>query len=162
MEAAKSFPFSVRLFGSSFVRCQIPLLPAYSLTLLKSQGQTIIRTIIDPSTPPGQKSGPPLTLNELYVGFSRSSGRDSIRLLHRLPDNLAQKLSLRVPHWLGNDDQLLSKQAKTTRERFENGILFDLPECTVMGEIEKVGGTSAKRKRGDEDVAANKRARPRT
>ncbi|KAF8587811.1 hypothetical protein K439DRAFT_1337045, partial [Ramaria rubella] len=54
------------------------LTPAYTLTDYHSQGQTIPNVIVDIATPP---TGGRLTLFNLYVLLSRSSGQDTISLL---------------------------------------------------------------------------------
>ncbi|PPQ74787.1 hypothetical protein CVT24_003726 [Panaeolus cyanescens] len=58
-------------------RKQFPMTAAYAFTDYRSQGQTIPYVLVDIATPP---SGT-LTLFNLYVALSRSSGRQSIRLL---------------------------------------------------------------------------------
>ncbi|KAH9943738.1 hypothetical protein B0H21DRAFT_695357, partial [Amylocystis lapponica] len=54
---------------------------AYAFTDYRSQGQTISFVIVDIASPP---SGSDLTLFNVYVALSRSSGRHSIRLLRDL------------------------------------------------------------------------------
>jgi hypothetical protein len=58
---------------------QLPLIPAYSLTDYRSQGQTISHTIIDIGTPP--TGG--LTPFNVYVALSRSRGQDNFETLMR-------------------------------------------------------------------------------
>lgn len=58
-------------------RLQYPLTLAYAFTDYRAQGQTIIPVIIDIATPPGGA----LNLFNIYVALSRSSSRDTVRLL---------------------------------------------------------------------------------
>ncbi|OCH86569.1 hypothetical protein OBBRIDRAFT_737769 [Obba rivulosa] len=58
-------------------RRQFSLTGAYAFTDYRAQGQTIPIVLIDVQTPPSGR----LTLFNLYVALSRSSGRDTIRLL---------------------------------------------------------------------------------
>jgi hypothetical protein len=66
-------------------RRQFPVTAAYAFTDYRSQGQTIPHVIVDIRTPP-----PPgtLTLFNLYVALSRSSGRSTIRLLSNFDDKI--------------------------------------------------------------------------
>ncbi|KAJ7028352.1 hypothetical protein C8F04DRAFT_964088 [Mycena alexandri] len=57
-------------------RVQLPLTGAYAFTDYRSQGQTLPYVIVDIGTPP--TGG--LSLFNLYVALSRSSGRETIRL----------------------------------------------------------------------------------
>ena len=65
-------------------RTQYPITGAYSFTDYRSQGQTIAQAIIDIASPPTGK----LSLFNLYVALSRSSGRDSLRLLRDFDDDI--------------------------------------------------------------------------
>ena len=65
-------------------RTQYPITGAYSFTDYRSQGQTIPHAIIDIASPPTGK----LSLFNLYVALSRSSGRDSLRLLRDFDDEM--------------------------------------------------------------------------
>ncbi|PSS32096.1 hypothetical protein PHLCEN_2v2137 [Hermanssonia centrifuga] len=58
-------------------RRQFPITSAYAFTDYRAQGQTLPYVVVDIATPP---SGG-LNLFNLYVALSRSTGRDSIRLL---------------------------------------------------------------------------------
>ncbi|KAJ8585564.1 hypothetical protein M405DRAFT_745093 [Rhizopogon salebrosus TDB-379] len=58
-------------------RRQLPITAAYASTDYRAQGQTIGHVLVDIATPP--TGG--LNLFNLYVALSRSSGRDTIRLL---------------------------------------------------------------------------------
>ena len=60
---------------------------AYAFTDYRSQGQTLLFVIIDIAQPP---SGG-LNLFNLYVALSRSSGRDTIRLLRDFDDQIFLK-----------------------------------------------------------------------
>lgn len=123
-------PFKSRAFTinpgpnkAQATRVQTPLVPAYSLTLMKCQGQNVKYSLVDPTTPPG-RSGDPLNLNEFYVGCSRSSGRDTIRFLRRIPDRLQMLLKTHVPQYVRTDDARLRAQATDTRQLFEANKLF--------------------------------------
>ncbi|KIL60607.1 hypothetical protein M378DRAFT_50592, partial [Amanita muscaria Koide BX008] len=63
---------------------QIPLTPAYAFTDYRAQGQTLNHVIVDLGRPPTGK----LTAFNAYVALSRSSGRDSIRLLRDFDEDL--------------------------------------------------------------------------
>jgi hypothetical protein len=58
-------------------RRQFPITAAYAFTDFRAQGQTIPAVLVDIASPPSFK----LSLFNLYVALSRSSGRDAIRLL---------------------------------------------------------------------------------
>lgn len=60
-----------------FRRRQFPLTGAYAFTDYRAQGQTLHHVIVDIATPPCGT----FTLTNVYVALSRSSGRDTIRLL---------------------------------------------------------------------------------
>ena len=84
-----SMKISIRVRGSKTVertvrRRQYPVPAAYSFTDYRSQGQTIPYVIVDIAKPP---SGT-LTWFNLYVALSRSSGRDTIRLLRDFDERL--------------------------------------------------------------------------
>jgi hypothetical protein len=66
------------------VRQQLPITSAYALTDYRSQGQTIFPVFVDPATPP--TGG--ISLFNIYVVLSRSTGRSSIRLLRDFDDQL--------------------------------------------------------------------------
>jgi len=63
---------------------QYPIMAAYCFTDYHSQGQTIPRVIVDIASPPSGK----LSLFNLYVTLSRSSGRETIRLLRDFDDDI--------------------------------------------------------------------------
>ncbi|KAK7683381.1 hypothetical protein QCA50_013643 [Cerrena zonata] len=81
-------------------RRQLPLTAAYAFTDYRSQGQTIKNVIVDIAKPPGGN----MTIFNLYVALSRSSGRDTIRLLRDFPDDLFQTP---IPHELMEEDHRL-------------------------------------------------------
>jgi ATP-dependent exoDNAse (exonuclease V) alpha subunit len=68
-------------------RRQFPITAAYGFTDYRSQGQTLRYIIVDIARPP---SGG-LDLFNLYVALSRSSGRETIRLLRDFDDNMFLK-----------------------------------------------------------------------
>ncbi|RDX46833.1 hypothetical protein OH76DRAFT_1329827, partial [Lentinus brumalis] len=68
---------------------------AYAFTDYRSQGQTIPSVIVDLHTPPGGR----LTLFNIYVALSRSSGRETIRLLRDFDDRRLEKLNEYTRRW---------------------------------------------------------------
>jgi hypothetical protein len=68
-------------------RCQFPITAAYAFTDYRSQGQTISNVLVDIAPPPTGT----LSLFNLYVALSRSSGRDTIRLLRDFDDKMLRK-----------------------------------------------------------------------
>jgi hypothetical protein len=91
---------------------QFPMTAAYTFTDYRSQGQTIPYVIVDIASPP---SGT-LSLFNLYVALSRSSGRSTIRLLWDFDDNLFKK-----PHDMALmvEDDRLDKLDKLTKVWWE-------------------------------------------
>ena len=81
-------------------RAQFPITGAYAFTDYRAQGQTIPYVIVDIATPP--TSG--LSLFNLYVALSRSSGRNTIRLLRDFDDETF--LQAHVPELLEEDERL--------------------------------------------------------
>ena len=65
-------------------RRQLPITAAYAFTDYRSQGQTLPYVIIDIAKPPTRKS----SLFNLYVALSRSSGRQTIRLLRDFDEQI--------------------------------------------------------------------------
>jgi hypothetical protein len=59
----------------------------YAFTDYRSQGQSISHVIMDLASPPSGS----LSLFNIYVALSRSSGRDTIRLLRDFEDNIFTK-----------------------------------------------------------------------
>lgn len=92
----------IRVRGKSrtVTRTQFPITAAYSFTDYRAQGQTIPHVVIDIASPP--TSG--LSLFNLYVALSRSSGRNTIRLLRDFDDDTF--LQAHVPELLEEDEQL--------------------------------------------------------
>ncbi|KAI0049248.1 hypothetical protein FA95DRAFT_1489493 [Auriscalpium vulgare] len=70
---------------STVQRRQLPVTAAYAFTDYRSQGQTIPYVIVDIASPP---VGSDLSLFNIYVALSRSSGRDTIRLLRDFNEQL--------------------------------------------------------------------------
>lgn len=81
-------------------RRQFPITPAYAFTDYRSQGQTIPSVLVDISSPPGPAK---LSLFNLYVALSRSSGRSTIRLLRDFEDSL---------FYQEHDEDLLTEDAR--------------------------------------------------
>lgn len=92
----------IRVRGKSrtVTRTQFPITGAYSFTDYRAQGQTIPYVVVDIATPP--TSG--LSLFNLYVALSRSSGRNTIRLLRDFDDDTF--LQAHVPELLEEDERL--------------------------------------------------------
>ncbi|KAJ7142438.1 hypothetical protein C8R44DRAFT_725797 [Mycena epipterygia] len=82
---------------------------AQELRNYRSQGQTIPYVLVDIATPP--TGG--LSLFNLYVALSRSSGRETIRLLRDFDDKLFMKSH--DPMLLAEDDRLESLNEQTRR-----------------------------------------------
>jgi hypothetical protein len=74
-----------KTFRKTVQRTQFPLTAAYAFTDYRSQGQTIPHVIVDIKTPPRPGT---LSLFNLYVALSRSSGRSTIRLLRDFDDKV--------------------------------------------------------------------------
>lgn len=90
------------------VRCQqYPMTCAYAFTDYRSQGQTISHVVVDIARPP---SGG-LNLFNLYVALSRSSGRETIRLLRDFDKKLF--LCNHSSDLLAEDDRLLHLDGQT-------------------------------------------------
>ena len=81
-------------------RLQYPITAAYCFTDYRSQGQTIPRVIVDIASPPSGK----LSLFNLYVALSRSSGRETIRLLREFDDDIF--LEAHEPELVLEDERL--------------------------------------------------------
>ena len=90
----------VRGMQRTVTRTQFPITGAYAFTDYRAQGQTIPYVVVDIATPP--TSG--LSLFNLYVALSRSSGRDTIRLLRDFDDETF--LQGHVPELLEEDERL--------------------------------------------------------
>lgn len=95
-------------------RRQLPITAAYAFTDYRSQGQTIKRVIVDIARPP---SGG-LTPFNAYVALSRSTGRNSIRLLRGFDEGLFKQ----PPSFsLEAEDMWLEERNKATKRRWEAG-----------------------------------------
>ena len=81
-------------------RTQFPITGADSFTDYRAQGQTIPYVVIDIAPPPS--SG--LSLFNLYVSLSRSSGRETIRLLRDFDDQMF--LQAHEPELIDEDERL--------------------------------------------------------
>ena len=90
-------------------RTQFPITAAYSFTDYRAQGQTIPYVVVDIASPP--TSG--LSLFNLYVALSRSSGRNTIRLLRDFDDETF--LQAHVPELLEEDERLEGLDAVTRK-----------------------------------------------
>ncbi len=94
-------------------RRQFPITCAYAFTDYRSQGQTIPTVVVDIKSPPGPQK---LSLFNLYVALSRSSGRQTIRLLRDFDDS---ELLQRHDTELLNEDLRLDELDRLTREWWE-------------------------------------------
>ena len=81
-------------------RTQFPITGADSFTDYRAQGQTIPYVIIDIAPPPTSR----LSLFNLYVSLSRSSGRETIRLLRDFDDGMF--LQAHEPELIDEDERL--------------------------------------------------------
>jgi hypothetical protein len=99
-------------------RRQFPITPAYAFTDYHAQGQTIPYVLIDIALPP---SGA-LSLFNVYVALSQSSGQEGIRLLQDFDDNIFKKSH--DTHLLLEDDRLeiLSNETKWRVEMAKQGM----------------------------------------
>jgi ATP-dependent exoDNAse (exonuclease V) alpha subunit len=118
-------PFKITINNErrSVSRLQVPMLPAYALTIEKCQGQNVPLSLLDICSVP---SGFQMSPAHLYVAFSRSPGRDSIRILRRFNNKVKDLLQMHVSEELRDDDRLLISQAKETKIKFLAGSLFTL------------------------------------
>jgi hypothetical protein len=82
----KSFTINKNQNKISVTRSQLPLTLAYAFTDYRSQGQTLLPVIIDIAPPPYGH----LTPFNIYVAFSRGTGRENIRLLRDFDYTLLQ------------------------------------------------------------------------
>jgi len=86
--------------AQTVTRFQYPITAAYYFTDYRSQGQTIPYVIIDIGSPPSGK----LSLFNLYIALSRSSGREMIRLLWEFDDDIF--LEAHEPELMLEDERL--------------------------------------------------------
>jgi len=88
-------------------RFQYPITATYCFTDYCSQGQTIPHVVIDIASPPSGK----LSLFNLYVVLSRSSGQETVRLLQDFDDDIfleVHKLELTLEdEWLDALDKTM-------------------------------------------------------
>jgi hypothetical protein len=122
----KSRGFSIIVHGSTstIVRHQFPLLPAFAFTIEKCQGQNIPFSVIDIADIPGR--GSRLSLSHLYVAFSRSSGRQTVRIMRPFSTNTERIMTTHVGGDKREDDDLLRRQHNTTKARWMNDSLLSL------------------------------------
>ena len=99
----------------TFERRQFPITAAYAFTDYRSQGQTLPYVFVDIATPPTGT----LSLFNLYVALSRSSGRDTIRLLRDFDDKMLLKTHDKS---LLNEDEFLNTQNKTTCDWYDKVV----------------------------------------
>ncbi|KIL55962.1 hypothetical protein M378DRAFT_113643 [Amanita muscaria Koide BX008] len=100
-------------------RRQFPVTAAYAFTDYRSQGQTLPYVIVDIASPPFGS----LNLFNLYVALSRSSGRETIRLLRDFdPQLFRQRHDVNL---LAEDDRLEKLNRKTQHwwQQVESGIV---------------------------------------
>jgi len=90
-------------------RQQFPITGAYAFTDYRSQGQTIKTVIVDLAKPP---TGGDLSLFNVYVALSRSSGRETIRLLRNMEDSV---LHQSIDDHLVSEDQRLQELDTLTK-----------------------------------------------
>ncbi|CAK5266163.1 unnamed protein product [Mycena citricolor] len=95
--------------NKTITRRQYPLTGAYAFTDYRSQGQTLKRVIVDIAMPP--TGG--LSLFNVYVALSRSSGRETIRLLRDFDNRTFQQSH--DTKLLAEDDRLEDLNGATKR-----------------------------------------------
>jgi ATP-dependent exoDNAse (exonuclease V) alpha subunit len=79
-----SYTMDGQIHKQNVTRQQYPITGSYAFTDYRSQGQTIPYVLVDIATPPSAC----LTLFNIYVALSRSSGRSTIRLLRDFSDEV--------------------------------------------------------------------------
>jgi hypothetical protein len=94
----------------TIVERQFPVTLGYAFTDYRAQGQTMSHVIVDIAKPPPPNN---LTLFNIYVALSRSSGRDSIRLLRGYTDTI--RLGGLPLDLFAEDDRLEALDRETTR-----------------------------------------------
>jgi len=110
--------FSISYRGKSatkIIRRQYPLSAAYAFTDHKAQGQTIPYVIVDI----GKTIIFPVTPFAAYVALSRSTGRNTIRLLRDFDDTIFTRHPSEA---LRKEDERLNWLAKETKNKFETGF----------------------------------------
>lgn len=98
----------------SIIRRQIPLTSAYAFTDYRSQGQTMDAAIVDIARPPTGS----ITPFNAYVALSRSSGRDTIRLLRDFDETLFTKTPCNK--LAAEDKRLRTLNTETLQEYIKN------------------------------------------
>lgn len=96
----------------SVARSQLPMTEAYAFTDYRAQGQTIANVIVDIAKPTGFE----LTLANVYVALSRSSGRSTIRILRPFD---ARVLLQPLDEHLQLEDMRLEHLHRRTKEWWE-------------------------------------------
>lgn len=111
-------------------RAQFPITGADAFTDYRAQGQTIPYVIIDIAPPP--TSG--LSLFNLYVSLSRSSGRKTIRLLRDFNDEMF--LQVHEPELIDEDERLEAMDTATKEwwERMQRGKPPNESESVEVGQ----------------------------
>jgi len=97
----------IRGKAHTVTRIQLPITGASAFTDYRAQGQTIPYVIVDIASPPSSR----LSLFNLYVALSRSSGRSTIRLLRDFDDEIF--LQGHGPELVEEDDRLEQLDAVT-------------------------------------------------
>lgn len=107
---AKAAKINKKITKISIKRKALPLIPAYSMTTHKSQGQTLSKIIIDLVMPPG-----PVEVASVYVPLSRVKRLDDLLIVR--PFEFA---ALQVKPSTVQREELnrLDRIAKSTKERF--------------------------------------------
>ena len=98
--AKSSMQITLGKKAKTVTRLQCPITAAYCFTDYLSQGQTIPRVIVDIASPPSGK----LSLFNLYVALSRSSGQETIRLLRDFDNDIF--LEVHEPELTLEDERL--------------------------------------------------------
>ncbi|CAF5112884.1 unnamed protein product, partial [Rotaria sp. Silwood1] len=108
---AKAAKINKKTAKLTIKRKALPLIPAYSMTTHKSQGQTLGKIVVDLVMPPG-----PLEVASVYVPLSRVKRLDDLLILRafefatlQLQPSTAQIAELKR----------LDKIAQNTRKRFQ-------------------------------------------
>ena len=83
--ASKAAKFTKRSTKITVKRTALPLVPAFSITTHKSQGQTLSKIIIDLVMPPG-----PMELASIYVPLSRVKRLEDLIILRPFPQDVLQ------------------------------------------------------------------------
>ena len=114
-KVVKAAKINKRTTKISIKRRALPLIPAYSMTTHKSQGQTLGKVIVDLVMPPG-----PTEVASVYVPLSRVKRLDDLLILR--PFEFA---TLQVKPSTAQLDELkrLEKIAQNTRKNFKLAIL---------------------------------------